>query len=99
MANTPDNRLQQRPQHAASAATGWIIGVIIAVLAAAALWFYGFRGGELSTPPSAPTGTVTPETPAPGKEAPPTTAEPGTTTGGSTSTPAAPSTTPAPSTP
>jgi hypothetical protein len=88
MANTPESRYQQRPQRTASAATGWIIGTVIAILAIAALWFYGFRSSTVTTTTSAPTST---ETPAPGKEAPPATTTPGTATGGSST-----STTPAP---
>ena len=42
----PDNtqtKFQQTPQRSQSSTTGWIIAVIIALIAIGALWYYGTR--------------------------------------------------------
>lgn len=91
MTNSTDKQFQQRPQARASSATGWIIGAIIALLAIAAVWFFGIRTSDDVTRPGTTSNTTTKTNP-PEAAAPP----PETGTGGSTT---APTPTPAPAPP
>jgi hypothetical protein len=43
MADNIENQYQQRPVRSRSSATGWILGVIIALAVIGILWYYGTR--------------------------------------------------------
>ena len=60
MADNIENHYHQRPQRSGSSATGWILGVIIAIAAIAALWYYGTRDQtDIATTNSTTNNTVT----------------------------------------
>ena len=65
MADNIENNYNQRPQRSDSSATGWILGVIIAIAAIAAIWYYGTRdGADVATTNNTTNNTVTTEPPA-----------------------------------
>ncbi|WP_409756616.1 diacylglycerol/lipid kinase family protein [Aestuariivirga sp.] len=88
MADNIENHYNQRPPRSGSSATGWILGVIIALAAIALLWYYGTRGdGDVASTTN--NTTVTTEPPAATAPAPTTETESTTTT---TTTETAPAT-------
>lgn len=62
MADNIENHYHQRPQRSDSSATGWVLGVIVALLAILALWYYGTHRDVASTTTN--NTTVTTEPPA-----------------------------------
>ena len=59
MADNIENHYHQRPQRSDSSTTGWVIGVIVALLAILALWYYGTQRDIASTTTNNTTPTLT----------------------------------------
>jgi diacylglycerol kinase family enzyme len=96
MADNIENQYQQRNVRSRSSATGWILGVIIALAVIGILWFYGTRDtvNVTNTTTNAPvTTTEPPAATAPVGEAPAT--QPPAATAPATEPPAATETAPA----
>jgi cytoskeletal protein RodZ len=62
MAENTENQYRQSPQRSRSSATGWVLGVIIALAVIGVLWFYGTRDGTdiTNTTTNAPVTTEPP---------------------------------------
>ena len=88
MADNIETSYTKRPQQSGSSVTGWILGVIVALVAIALLWYYATRGTEVATTSTATPNAVTTEQPA---TAPPAAPAAGTAgTGATSTTPPAP---------
>ena len=72
MADNIENRFQQRTQRVDSSVAGWVIGAVIAILAIAAVWYYGTRSSEVGKTTGTTTGAITTEQPATKPAAPAT---------------------------
>ena len=95
MADNIENQYQQRPLRSRSPATGWILGVIIALAVIGILWYYGTRDSVniTNTTTNAPVTTEPPAATAPLEQAPAT--QPPAATAPATEPPAATETAPA----
>lgn len=78
---------QQRFPQLRSSLTGWVLGIIVAVLAILAFWYYGMQH-KLISPPTSSVTTEQPATPPPPAPAPDSSS--GSTTTAPAPAPAAP---------